>query len=281
MALSINNTSSLFSSRELQKSQNDLFSSIEKLSSGKRINKAADDASGLTIADALQSQARGLGQASKNASDAISIIQIADGSLDQAKELVNTIRVKAIQAANGSQSIESRQALQSDIEKSLTQIDNIAQNTSFNGQKLLSGSFTNKNFQVGSNPNETVNVSIDSAETNQLGSSETGQLADIDVTTDEGAQSAIDIADQALTQINSIRADLGSQQNQLTSTISNLSTSRINTLSAESNIRDLDIAEESINLSKMKVLNKIKIFASTQANAGTKNVLSLLQGDDL
>ncbi len=280
MALSINNnSSSLFSTNQLNKTQQNLFTSLEKLSSGQRINKAADDASGLLIADNLSSQARGFGQAARNASDAYSIIQIADGALEQATELVNSIRVNALRAANGSQSTESRQAIQADIDKSLAQIDNIAQNTSFNGQQLLSGDFSNKSFQVGNAPNETIDVSIDSAQTSNLGGTESGQLSEISVLSEEGAQSAIEIADQALAQINSIRSGLGSQQNQLSSTISNLTTSRINTLSAESNIRDLDFAEEISNFSKMNILNQIKLFASTQANAGTKNVLSLLQGE--
>ena len=279
MAFSIKtNTSSLFASYQLQKSQQDYTSSLEKLSTGRRINKAADDASGMVIADSLNSQARGFGQAIRNTNDAISILQVADGSLNQATELVNTIRVKALQAANASQSASSRQALQADIDKSLSQLNNIAQNTSFNGQKLLSGGFTNKSFQVGANPNETANISIGSVETQNLGNQEVGQLSDINVLTEEGAQAALATADQALEQINNIRANIGSEQNKLTSTISNLTTSRINTLSAESSIRDLDFAEEAMNLSKMENLNKARIFAATQANATSKNVFNLLQG---
>lgn len=279
MAFSIKtNTSSLFASYQLQKSQQDYTSSLEKLSTGRRINKAADDASGMVIADSLNSQARGFGQAIRNTNDAISILQVADGSLNQATELVNNIRVKALQAANASQSASSRQALQADIDKSLSQLNNIAQNTSFNGQKLLSGGFTNKSFQVGANPNETANISIGSVETQNLGNQEVGQLSDINVLTEEGAQAALATADQALEQINNIRANIGSEQNKLTSTISNLTTSRINTLSAESTIRDLDFAEEAMNLSKMENLNKARIFAVTQANATSKNVFNLLQG---
>ena len=279
MPFKVTNTSSLFSTNQLQKSQENLLSSLEKLSSGRRINKAADDASGLVIADALSSQARGFGQAIRNASDAISIVQIADSSLGQATDLVNDIRVKSLQAANASQSAESRQAIQADIEKSLVQLNNIAQNTTFNGQDLLSGNFTNKSFQVGANPNETIDVSIDSIETANLGSQESGQLSDINVLTEEGAQQAVAIADEALAQINRSRSTLGSQQNQLSSTISNLSTSRINTLSAESTIRDLDFAEEIINFNKFEILNKARSFASAQANATGKNVLNLLQGE--
>ena len=279
MALTINNTSGLFTTSQLKKSQESLFNSLEKISSGHRINKAADDAAGLTIADSLGSQARGFGQAIRNANDAISTLQIADGSLNEATDLLQSIRVKTLQAANGSQSEDSRRSIQAEIDKSLEQLDNIANTTSFNGQKLLSGQFTNKNFQVGANANETITVSLGSVETSNLGNSESGQLSEIDVTTQEGAQAALVSIDASLAQINSIRSEAGSQQNKLTSTLSNLTHTRVNTLSAESSIRDVDFAEEVINLNKFEVLNKVRVFAASQANANAKNVLNILQGD--
>jgi flagellin len=277
MSLSIGNNSGLYSNTELQKSQNNIFTSLAKLAAGHRISKAADDAAGLTIADSLSSQARGFGQAIRNAGDAASIVQIADGALAQSADLVSSIRVKALQAANASQSPDSRQALQADIAKSLTQLGEISDTTSFNGQKLLAGDFTNKNFQLGNNPGEAINISIASTAPAQLGSPETGQLANIDVTTAEGAQKAVSVADKALQQIDASRAKLGSQQNQLSSSIANLATSQVNTLSAESGIRDLDFAKESTNLAQMKTLNKIKVFAAAQANSSRKNVINILQ----
>ena len=198
--------------------------------------------------------------------------------MGEATSLVNSIRERSLQAANGSQSLESKQALQADIDKSLQQLDSIAKTTSFNGQDLLSGAFSNKQFQVGANPNETISVSIGSIDPSQLGG-ESGQLSEVNVLTEEGAQAAIETADMALQQINASRSEIGSQQNQLTSTISNLSTSRVNTLSAESTIRDLDFAEEIMNFSKMNVLNKARSFAYTQANASSKNIVNLLQGE--
>jgi flagellin len=278
MAFKITNTSSLISASQLLKGQQDLHASLEKLSSGSRINKAADDAASLSIANQLGSQARGYGQAMQNANDTISIMQIAEGSLAEATSLVDSIREKALQAANGSQSYESKQALQSDIDRSLQQLGAIAKNTSFNGQDLLTGSFTNKQFQVGGNPNETISVSIGSLEPSQLGD-EAGPLSEVNVLTEGGAQAAIKTADVAMQQINASRAEIGSQQNKLTSTIANLSTSRINTLSAESTIRDLDFAEEAMNFSKIVVLNKARAFASTQANATSKHIVNLLQGE--
>lgn len=268
-----------FALNQLRDTQKSLTSSLERLSSGKRINKAADDAAGMTISHSLSSQARGLGQAIRNANDAISMAQVADGALDESASLINTIRTKAVQAANGSQSFESRQALQADINKALDSLNNIAQNTSFNNQKLLSGNFTNKTFQVGANSGETVSTSIDSTEASHLGSQELGQLSDINVLTEEGAQAAIAIADEALSQLNTTRSEIGSFQNQLTSTISNLSTAEINIRSAESTIADVDFAEESMNFSKMKVLSQAQSFALAQTkNINKQNMLNLLQG---
>ena len=273
-----NNTSGLFSSKQLQQTQQNLLASLGKISSGKRLNQASDDASGLAIADNLGSQARGYGMSIRNASDAISIAQVADGALSEASDLVSSIRVQALQAANGSQSAESRQALQANIEKSLSQLDTLSKNTTYNGQQLLSGGFTDKNFQVGPTANEATTFSLGSIQPKQLGDKKLGSLAEVNVLTDQGAQAAMGITDAAMTQIDTMRADVGSRQNQLASTISNLATSRINTLSAESTIRDLDIAEESANLAKMESLNKAQIFAATQANTSKKNVMNLLQG---
>ncbi len=276
MSFSINtNSLGLWAGYKLQESHQALSTSIEKISTGRRINKAADDASGMVIADSLGAQARGMGQAIRNASDAISMGQIADGALDESSNIIKIIRTKAIQAANDSQSPQSRQAIQADINNLLEQLDMTAKNTSYNGQKLLSGEFTDKSFQVGANANETISLSIGSAEANQLGDDESGRLSDIDVTTSEGAQTAIQIADAALSDVNNIRSEIGSKQNQLASTINNLATAQINVLSAESTIRDVDFAEESMILSKMKNLAKVRSFAAAQANAKGENLMKL------
>ncbi|MDD5759954.1 MAG: flagellin [Desulfobulbaceae bacterium] len=279
MTFSINNnTSGLFSSKELQQTQQKLLASIGRLSSGKRLNQAADDAAGMVIADSLGSQARGYGMSIRNANDAISIAQVADGALGQASELISSIRAQALQAANGSQSPESRQALQANIQKTIGQLDTLAKNTTYNGQQLLSGGFTDKNFQVGPSANESTTFSLGSIQSKDLGDKKIGSLSEVNVLTDQGAQTAMEIADAAMTQVDRMRADVGSRQNQLASTISNLSTSRINTLAAESTIRDLDIAEESANFATMESLYKAQIFAATQANSNKKNVMNLLQG---
>jgi flagellin len=170
MSLRINtNVAALNAHRNLVKNDNSLTSSLERLSSGLRINKAADDASGMAIADALKSQALGLGQAIKNANDAISMVQTADGALQESINIVNTIKTKAIQAAQDGQTTDTRKAIQSDINKLMEELDLIARTTSFNGQKLLSGNFTNKRFQIGAFSGETVKVSIGSTESTKVG----------------------------------------------------------------------------------------------------------------
>ena len=279
MVYSINNdTSALFSTNQLHKTGQSMLSSLEKIASGKRLNKAADDASGLVIADALGSQARGFGISIRNANDAVAIAQVADGALGQATELINSIRVQALQAANGSQSASSRQALQANVQKSLDQLSSLAKNTSYNGQQLLSGGFTDRNFQVGPSPSETITLSLGSIQPSQLGDEKLGTLAQVNVLSPEGAQTALGISDAALAQVDAMRGDVGARQNQLASTISNLATSRINTLAAESTVRDLDLAEESANFATMEALNTAQIFAAAQANSSKKNVINLLQG---
>lgn len=170
MALRINtNIAALTAHQSMIRNDSGLSASLEKLSSGLRINKAADDASGMAIADALKSQSLGLGQAVRNANDGISMVQTADGALDESIKIVNTIKTKSIQAAQDGQTTDSRKAIQSDINKLLEELDAIAKTTAFNGQKLLSGNFTNKKFQVGAYSGETVSISIGSSESTKVG----------------------------------------------------------------------------------------------------------------
>ncbi len=280
MAITINsNSSSSFAVSQLGRSQKNLSSSLEKIASGRRINKAADDAAGMAIADSLLSQARGTGQALRNANDAISMAQVADSALGQSTALVQSIREKAMQAANASQTAETRQALQDDINKSLAQLDKIAQETTYNGQQLLSGAFAGKEVQTGANSGQTTKLSIPSAAADKLGSPTLGNLSEVNVLSQESAQTAIKIADAALGQIDASRADIGSTQQQLTSTINNLTTTGSNLLSAASTTADVDLAEETINFTTMKVLTEAKSFALAQTkNMNKQNVLSLLQG---
>lgn len=178
MALRINtNVSALNAHMNMKKTDNALSSSLERLSTGMRINKAADDASGMSIADSLRAQGKGLGQAIRNANDGINIVQTADGALDEAINIVNIIKTKSIQAAQDGQTYESRKIIQNDIDKLLEEVDLLANSTSFNGKKLLSGEFTNKSFQVGSSSGEVAKVSIDSAQTDKTGHVTTANLS--------------------------------------------------------------------------------------------------------
>ncbi|MBF0211519.1 MAG: hypothetical protein HQK68_11620, partial [Desulfamplus sp.] len=170
MALTINtNVAALNAHMNMKKNDNALSGSLERLSTGMRINKAADDASGMAIADSLKAQGLGLGQAIRNANDGINIVQTADGALDEAIKITNTIKTKAIQAAQDGQTFESRKIIQEDINKLLEEVDLLASSTSFNGKKLLSGEFTNKSFQVGASSGEVAKISIGSAETAKTG----------------------------------------------------------------------------------------------------------------
>lgn len=191
MALRINtNISSLSSQGSLRKTDAGLSRSLERLSTGLRINRAADDASGMSIANVMKAQALGLGQAIRNANDGISIIQIADGALEESINIVNTIKTKAIQAAQDGQTLESRNAIQADIDKLMAELDDIAQTTSFNGMKLLSGNFANKEFQIGAFTGQTAKISIGAGESGKIGHLITGELH---LTNSSGGEVALSI----------------------------------------------------------------------------------------
>ena len=184
------NITAMTAHRNMNNTSEMLAKSLERLSSGLRINRAADDAAGMSIADAMRAQSSGLGQAMKNAGDAISLVQVADGALEESINIVNTIRTKAIQAASDGQNTVSRAAIQNDVTKLLEEMNIIADTTSFNGQVLLKGNFTNKTFQVGAYANQTVSVSIDNADASHV-----GRLATTSSTTTQTALVALDTAD--------------------------------------------------------------------------------------
>lgn len=194
------NIDAMTSHRNMLGTSGALSKSLERLSSGLRINRAADDASGMTIADSLRAQASGLGQAMRNAGDAISLVQVADGALEESINIVNTIRTKAIQAASDGQNTVSRAAIQADVNKLLEEMNIIADTTAFNGQTLLKGNFTNKSFQVGAYANQTVSVSIDNADASHV-----GRLATIET---ETAQTALKVLDSASTFVTYTNATL-------------------------------------------------------------------------
>ena len=265
MTLTINqNPTALIAASMLEKTNTGLTNSLERIATGQKINSAADDAAGMTIANSLRNQSLAAGQEIQNLNDNVSIAQIADGGLGQITDLLQNIRTQAVDAAGGSHSQESLSAIQSDIQGSLDAIDDIVDTTSYNGQNLLNGTYNSRG------------LSISSGYTSALGSQETGFLSDIDITTPEGAQKALETVDLALDQIGQSRSTVGAGTNQYTSAINNLSTTQINQMASESEIRDLDIAEESIILNQMKLLMDTNIYALNQSNDSQNKLANLL-----
>nr|NJM03435.1 hypothetical protein [Desulfobacula sp.] len=178
MTLKINtNVAALTAHQSMIKTDSQMNTSLERLSTGLRINRAADDASGMTIADSLKAQYLGIGQGIENANEGVSIVQIADGALEESINIVNTIKTKAIQAASDGQTADTRAAIQADIDKLIEELDTIAKTTSYNGQQLLNGGFSNKQLQVGASSNQTATINIASTESSQTGHISTATLA--------------------------------------------------------------------------------------------------------
>ncbi|WP_321492204.1 flagellin [uncultured Desulfobacter sp.] len=265
MAITINgNSSALIAAKMLEKANTGLSESIERMATGRQLNSAADDASGMIIADSLKSQSLAAGQEIRNASDNVSITQTADGAMGGITDVLQNIRTQALNAASGANSPNSLSAIQSDIQGSLDTIDDIAGNTSYNGQNLLDGTYN------------TNTLSIGSLATSNLGSPENGFLRDIDISTPEGAQQAIEIVDSAIEQVAQNRSTVGAAQNQYTSDISNMPTAQINMMASEYEIRDADIAEESMIYSQMKLLEGVATYTLNQSNSSNEALVNLL-----
>lgn len=265
MELTINsNPTALIAAKMLDKANAGLTESIERMATGRQLNSAADDVSGMIIADSLKSQSLGAGQEIRNASDNLSITQTADGAMGGITDVLQNIRTQALDAASGTHSQDSLSAIQSDIQGSLDTIDDIAGNTSYNGQNLLDGTYNTNTLSMGS------------LATSNLGSPEQGFLSDIDIRTQEGAQKAIEIVDSAIEQVAQNRSTTGAAQNQYASNISNMSTTRINMMASESEIRDADLAEESMILNQMKMLQGVATYSLNQSNNANDSLVSLL-----
>ena len=387
------NIAAMNAHRNLNMTNAQLDKSLFSLSSGLRINKAADDASGMAIADSLRQQSLGLGQAIANANDGIGVTQTADGALEEYINIANTIRTKSIQAASDGQTLQTRSAIQEDIDRLMEEAQNIASTTSFNGQALLNGAFEHKAFHIGAYSGETVKLSIEDTQTAKVGefamadgatavdatsmgdgastmqlavtvtkedgstaqvdttaltvvsasntSAQNAQLlvdafnaqaqsdgvdvrassfetstagaysiridsalafvtdteifhgtavaigdgtkdltnnfSTIDVTTQDGAEKAIITSDYTLRHLDKTRSDIGSVQNQLESTIRNISVTQVNVQAAESQIRDVDFAAESANFAKLNILAQSGSYALSQAYIIPQNILRLLQ----
>ena len=265
------NLRAMNSNRMLGLTQTTQSKSTEKLSSGYKINRAADDAAGLAISEKMRRQIRGLTQASENAQDGISCVQTAEGALNEVHDMLQRMNELAVQAANGTNMNEDRGYLDQEVQQLVEEIDRVADSTTFNEQKLLDGSFTGKNLQVGSENGDTIGVDI--AAMDSAGLSLTG----INITTSANASAAIQTIKDAITTLSSQRADLGAIQNRLEHTINNLDNVVENTTAAESQIRDTDMATEMVKYSNNNILAQAGQAMLAQSNQANQGVLSLLQ----
>ncbi len=286
MALSINtNVASLNAQRNLSVSQGSLSKSMQRLSSGLRINSAGDDAAGLAISENMRGQVRSMNQASKNANDGVSMIQTAEGSLNETSAILVRMRELATQAATGTVGSTERGYIQSEVNKLSSEIDRIAGSTEFNGQKLLNGALdgattakTNTmTFQIGARNvtnNDTIDLKIKNADTKSI----TGGTSDTVIVSDQtSAQKALDTLDAAIISVSSQRANLGATQNRLQSTMNNLQVAVENTSAAESRIRDVDVASETAIMTRNNILTQAGTAILSQANQAPQAALSLLR----
>ncbi|WP_027633903.1 flagellin [Clostridium hydrogeniformans] len=246
---------------------------MEKLSSGLRINRAGDDAAGLSISEKMRGQIRGLNQASRNAQDGISLIQTAEGALGETQNILQRMRELSVQAANDTNVSVDRSAIASEIKSLNTEIDRIASTTQFNEKNLLNGSLNGAKLQIGANKDANLSLSI------SIGNMGTGSLKvdKIAVDTHDNAQSAISSVNAAIKAVSSQRSSLGALQNRLEHTISNLDNASENLQAAESRVRDVDMAKEMMNFSKNNILSQAAQAMLAQANQQPQGVLQLLR----
>ena len=258
--------------RQLGITTNGLQKSTEKLSSGYKINRAADDAAGLSISEKMRNQIRGLNKASDNAQDGISLVQTAEGALNEVHSMLQRMSELAVQASNDTNQTVDRAALQSEVAQLQEEINRVADTTQFNKQNILNGDFQNKNLQVGANAGQSIDVSITDIKTTC-----TAALNGTSVDTYTNAQTAITNIQTSITALSTQRSTLGAIQNRLEHTTANLDNISENTQSAESRIRDTDMAEEMVQYSKNNILQQAGQSMLAQANQANQGVLSLLQ----
>jgi len=270
MGLRINtNIAAINASRTLRRSTSALNKSLERLSSGLRINRAADDAAGLAIAEGFRAQVAGSRVAQRNAQDGVSLVQTAEGALSETTNILQRVRELAVQATNGTQSTANRNALDTEVKQLLAQIDDIALDTQFNGLSVLSANQT-VTLQSGSEPGQNLAVTVQGAKTNDLG------VSAVAVSSVGLASTAISTVDRALQSVNTLRSNLGAYQNRLEFTISTLAIQEENAAASESAIRDADIAQETIQFTRNQILVSSGTSVLAQANVVPQTALSLL-----
>jgi len=266
------NLNAMNAHRNMMENTNKAGKSMEKLSSGLRINRAGDDAAGLAISEKMRGQIRGLNQASRNASDGISLIQTAEGALNETHDILQRMRELAVQASNDTNVTDDRKAIKSEVDQLANEITRIGQQTEFNTKKLLTGGLSIK-LHVGANSGQTIDLAISKMCASDLGVGSAAVL----VTTQGAAETSIGLINTAITKVSTQRANLGALQNRLEHTIKNVDTSSENLQAAESRIRDVDMAKEMMNFSKNNILNQAAQAMLSQANQAPQGVLQLLR----
>ena len=265
------NLSAMNTNRQLGIVTDSMSKSTEKLSSGYKINRAADDAAGLSISEKMRSQIRGLDKAANNAQDGISLIQVAEGALGETHSILQRMNELATQAANDTNTSTDREAIGKEMDQLTSEINRIQSTTQFNSMNLLDGSFKGMNLQVGSLSGQNIVISIGQMNATFLG------VNSVKVSNFSVAGKAMSAIQAAITMVSTQRSALGAIQNRLEHTINNLNTTSENTSSAESRIRDTDMASEMVEYSKNNILQQAGQSMLAQANQQTQGVVSLLQ----
>lgn len=281
------NMSAMNAQRNLGISTSSISSNMSKLSSGMRINKAGDDASGLAVSEKMRSQIRGLNQASDNAANGVSFIQATEGSLQETTDIIQRIRELAIQASNGIYSSEDRMQIQVEVSQLVDEVDRIASHAQFNGMNMLTGRFardTGENtvtgsmwFHIGANMDQRERVFIQTMTSSSLGLRQVGSGNIMSISTADQANRNIGVLDGALRMVNKQRADLGAYQNRLEMAIKGIDVSAENMQAAESTIRDTDMAAEMVDFTKNQILSQAGNAMLAQANQQGQMVMQLLQ----
>jgi flagellin len=281
------NMSAIYANRQLGITGLGLNKDMEKLSSGERINRAGDDASGLAVSEKMRSQIRGLNQASRNAANGISFIQTTEGYLQETEDIIQRIRELAVQSSNGIYTDEDRMQIQVEVSSLIAEVDRIASSAQFNGMNMLTGRFarpTGENnvtgsmwLHIGANMDQRTQVFIGTMSATALGLRNIGTEEIMTLETPDEANRAIGTLDEAIKKINKQRADLGAYQNRLEKTIVGLDVGAENLQAAESTIRDTNMAAEMVDFTKNQVLSQAGTAMIAQANQTSQNVLSLLR----
>ena len=280
MSLSVNtNVTSMTAQNSLSKTQSALGVSFARLSSGLRINSAADDAGGLGVAKSMNAQIRSYAVAERNTNDGISMLQTADGGAEQIHGLLTRMRELAVQSANGSYSTADRTNIQAEFKQSQDEISRVASSVQFNGKNLLSGTVATTTFQVGigTAASDSIGVSFGGGDADQLAVSSAGGSS-INVSTTSGAATSITAIDAAISTLSASRAVYGAGMNRLQSTVQNLQSMQTNTSASLSRIQDTDVAKETAALSKNQVLSQAGAAILAQANQTPQLAMSLLRG---